>query len=84
MSSGLKDQLKEKHNASQQAAIATVVCPGQALFSLLQVSSNCHYYYACRMHLRTQKVFHVNLRNAVRSFSIERSVEFHQQMTYAM
>ena len=33
----LKEELKEQYNESQQAAIASVVSPGQALFSLLQV-----------------------------------------------
>ncbi len=38
MSNSLREQLKEHYNASQQAAIASVMCPGQALFTLLQVS----------------------------------------------
>ncbi len=49
MSNSLKEQLKEHYNASQQAAIASVMCPGQALFTLLQVSksffTHLHYYY---------------------------------------
>ncbi len=40
MSNSLKEQLKEHYNASQQAAIASVMCPGQALFTLLQVSKS--------------------------------------------
>ncbi|KAL0045065.1 hypothetical protein WJX82_006977 [Trebouxia sp. C0006] len=36
MSNSLREQLKEHYNASQQAAIASVMCPGQALFTLLQ------------------------------------------------
>ena len=39
MSNSLREQLKEHYNASQQVAIATVMSPGQALFSLLQVSA---------------------------------------------
>ena len=38
MSAGLREQLKQQYNASQQAAIASVVSPGEALFTLIQVS----------------------------------------------
>ena len=37
VSDSLREQLKAHYNASQQAAIASVMCPGQALFTLLQV-----------------------------------------------
>lgn len=37
MSNSLREQLREHYNASQQVAIATVMSPGQAPFSLLQV-----------------------------------------------
>lgn len=53
MSNSLREQLKEHYNASQQAAIASVMCPGQALFSLLQVgiflylTYNSLYMYKC-------------------------------------
>ena len=45
MSNSLREQLKEHYNASQQAAIASVMCPGQALFTLLQVSKRLSQNY---------------------------------------
>lgn len=37
MSVGLREQLRQQYNASQQTAIASVVSPGQTLFTLIQV-----------------------------------------------
>ena len=51
MSNSLREQLKANYNASQQAAIASVMCPGQALFTLLQVGkflcSQITTFHAC-------------------------------------